>query len=79
MTTNNIQESGRYQLDNILYSTPLSSGTLTSSGTYYIDDMLVFNNYIHYAPGRSGVMAFNPQASLQQSIVNFNIYSLEYR
>jgi len=51
------------------------------NGNYFIDDMQVFNNYIHYSanPTTLSAIQFNPQAFLQQSIVTFNIYSLEYR
>jgi hypothetical protein len=47
-----------------------------SSGNYFIDDMLIFNDYIHYAgtPRR-----FNTQRFLQEAVVAFNIYSLEFR
>lgn len=42
------------------------------SGNFFVDDMLVFNNYIHYVlPLRT----FNPQSFLQASVVNFNIYN----
>ena len=46
-----------------------------TSGNYFIDDMLVFNKYIHYYDFKM----FHPQAFLQQSIVTFNRYSLGSR
>lgn len=48
-----------------------------SDGNYFIDDMLVFNKYIHY--DSPPVKTFDPQSFLQEAIVQFNIYSLEYR
>lgn len=47
-----------------------------SNGTFYIDDMLIFNKYIHY-DGSS--RTFDPQSFLQEALVTFNVYSLEYR
>lgn len=50
--------------------------SMLSSGNMFIDDMLVFNNYIHYAlPFRS----FDSQSFLQQSVVSFNAYNLDNR
>lgn len=49
-----------------------------SSGNLVIDDMLVFNKYIHYK-NNNRVITFHPQTFLEQSIVTFNIYSLENR
>lgn len=48
------------------------------SGNYFIDDMLVFNNYIHYDT-KNSIKTFNPQGLLEQSVTAFNAYSLEYR
>lgn len=48
------------------------------SGNYFIDDMLVFNNYIHYDT-KNALKVFNPQSLLEQSVTAFNAYSLEYR
>jgi hypothetical protein len=48
------------------------------SGNYFIDDMLVFNSYIHYDT-KSSIKSFNPQSLLEQSVTAFNAYSLEYR
>jgi len=53
---------------------PLNRALLTDSN-YFVDDMLVFNDYIHY--NRS--IRFNPQSFLEQAIVSFNRYSLENR
>lgn len=47
-----------------------------TGGNFFIDDMLVFNKYIHYT---SPLKTFDPQSFLQQSVVTFNIYSLENR
>ena len=50
--------------------------TLLSTADYSpFTDMSVFNNYYHY----TGNINFNPQTFLEQSVVVFNIYSLEYR
>lgn len=49
------------------------------SGSAYIDDMLIFNDYIHHHAVFGSVLRFNVESFLQQSIVNFNVYSLEYR
>lgn len=48
---------------------------LRRSSDVPISDMSVFNNYYHY----DGGISFNPQSFLEQSIVVFNVYSLEYR
>lgn len=46
------------------------------SSNRYIDDILVFNPYIHYdGTGRS----FNPQSFLQQSLSTFNAYNFGNR
>lgn len=64
---------------------PTSSGTpqpfsILSSGNYFIDDMLVFNNYIHYDSDMfGGIRSFNPRSFLEQANVTFNAYSMEYR
>lgn len=51
-----------------------------SSGNYFIDDMLVFNNYIHYDSDMfGGIRSFNPRSFLEQANVAFNAYSMEYR
>lgn len=48
----------------------------TSSGNFIIDDMLIFNKYIHYSKGSfESVRTFNPQTFLTQSVVTFNIYN----
>lgn len=63
---------------------PLVSGTQPdlgpiSSGNFIIDDMLIFNKYIHYSKGSFGsVRTFNPQTFLTQSVVTFNIYNLNH-
>jgi hypothetical protein len=49
-----------------------------SSGNFFIDDMLVFNKYIHYDT-KSSLKTFDPQSFLQESIGGFNIYSREFR
>ena len=49
-----------------------------SSGNFFIDDMLVFNKYIHYDT-KGSVKTFDPQSFLQESIGGFNIYSREFR
>ena len=51
-----------------------------SSGNYFIDDMLIFNNFIyHDSDLLGGVKQFNPRLFLEQANVTFNAYSLEYR
>lgn len=50
---------------------------MLNDGNYFIDDMLVFNKYISYDTRK--LVTFDPQSFLEESIVNFNIYSLEYR
>lgn len=63
---------------------PPTAGTLydqfrfLSSGNFYIDDMLVFNQYIHYDTN-GALKTFDPQSFLQEAVVTFNIYSLQYR
>lgn len=69
-----LDHSFNIQLNGI--SAPLNKAMLSDSN-YFIDDMLVFNKYISYDPRR--LVTFDPQSFLEQSIVNFNIYSLEYR
>jgi hypothetical protein len=49
-----------------------------SSGNFFIDDMLVFNKYIHYDT-KQALKTFDPQSFLQESIGGFNIYSREFR
>lgn len=53
---------------------PLDKALLNDSN-FFIDDMLIFNNYIHH----DGSFEFNPQSFLEQSIVTFNIYNLGNR
>lgn len=53
----------------------LDNADLTFGG-FYVDDMLVFNNYIHYS---LPLKMFNPQSFLQQSVVAFNMYNLGNR
>lgn len=69
-TTTTISPS--LQLQNALFYSELSSGT------YLIDNLLVFNKYIHYG-GITPVVTFNPETFLTESIVKFNLYSLQYR
>lgn len=59
-------------------TSPPSSGSdpsfgIISSGNLYIDDMLIFNDYIHYA-STTGIKRFNPQTFLQQAVTAFNAY-----
>jgi hypothetical protein len=57
-----------------------TSDWLLSSGNYFIDDMLVFNNYIHYDSDMfGGIRTFDPQSFLEQATATFNVYSMEYR
>lgn len=56
---------------------PPLNKALLGDGNYFIDDMLVFNKYISY--DTRTLRTFDPESFLKQSIVNFNIYSLEYR
>jgi len=51
---------------------------LLNGGNFFIDDMLVFNKYVHYESS-GPVRTFDPQSFLQQSVANFNVYSLEFR
>jgi hypothetical protein len=51
---------------------------LLNGGNFFIDDMLVFNKYIHY-DDKGPVKTFDPQSFLQESVVRFNAYSLEFR
>lgn len=57
-------------------SPPLNRALL-GDGNYFIDDMLVFNKYISYDTRK--LITFDPESFLKESIVKFNIYSLEYR
>lgn len=57
--------------------TPPLNKVLLSDSNYFIDDMLVFNDYIHYDDKKP--VRFNPQAFLEAAVVSFNIYSMEYR
>jgi hypothetical protein len=51
-----------------------------SNPGYFVDDMLVFNNYIHYDSDMFGaIRTFNPRSFLEQANVTFNAYSMEYR
>jgi len=70
----NADHSFRISLQGI--NAPLNKAMLSDSN-YFVDDMLVFNKYISYNDKR--YITFDPQSFLEQSIVNFNIYSLEYR
>lgn len=72
-TTTTTTPTPTSQLDNALFNGMLSSGN------YFVDDMLVFNNYIHYDTKTLPAKTFNPRSFLQQSIVSFNIYSMEYK
>lgn len=45
-----------------------------SSGTFSIDDMLVFNNYIHYDVNNT-LRSFNTQTFLEQAITTFNVFT----
>lgn len=56
---------------------PALNKALLSDSNYFIDDMLVFNDYIHYDELRS--LRFNPQSFLEEAVVSFNVYSMEYR
>jgi hypothetical protein len=56
---------------------PPLNRALISDGNYFIEDMLVFNKYISYDSRK--LITFDPESFLKESIVNFNIYSLEYR
>lgn len=51
---------------------------MLSDSNYFVDDMLVFNKYIHYDVN-GPLKTFDPQSFLQEAIVQFNIYGLEYR
>lgn len=58
---------------------PFPSADLTNHN-YYIDDMLVFNKYIHYSQKiGQNVITFDPESFLEQTTKTFNIYSLENR
>lgn len=75
-TTTTLAPAG--PLNNALFVSDLSSGN------YYIDDMLVFNKYIHYSSNVMGtitgkVISFDPESFLQQATNTFNAYSLENR
>lgn len=53
---------------------PPSSGTMPdlgvlSDGYMYPDDMLIFNDYIHYV---GNPIRFNPQVFLQEAVASFN-------
>ena len=54
---------------------PLDRAMLNDHNVF-IDDMQVFNNYIHYT-GR--YVTFNPQSFLEEAVVTFNRYSLRFR
>lgn len=68
-------------------SNPLNNALFSSNLTnhnYYIDDMLVFNKYIHYSSSVIGkvtgkLITFDPESFLQQATNTFNAYSLENR
>lgn len=49
-----------------------------SSGNFFIDDMLVFNKYIHYDT-KGSLKTFDPQSFLQESVDGFNAYGREFR
>lgn len=59
---------------------PLTTNALFSAdlsrSNRFIDDMIIFNDYIHY--GQPSIR-FNPEFFLQQSVVSFNMYNLENR
>lgn len=60
--------------------TPPLNQAMLNDYNLFIDDMEVFNKYIHYDNNLTGgVLTFDPQSFLEQAIVNFNLYSLEYR
>lgn len=51
-----------------------------SNGIRFVDDMLVFNPYIHYVgPPTTPIRTFNPQSFLQQSLASFNAYNFSNR
>lgn len=49
-----------------------SLGMDLTGGNFFIDDMLVFNKYIHYT---LPLKTFDPQSFLQESVVTFNVYN----
>jgi hypothetical protein len=53
-----------------------SLGMDLTGGNFFIDDMLVFNKYIHYTPP---LKTFDPQSFLQESVVTFNVYNFGNR
>lgn len=63
---------------NVITTTPSpvdgvwSNGMDLTGNIFFIDDMLVFNNYIHYTPP---LKTFDPQSFLQESVVTFNVYN----
>lgn len=48
---------------------------LTTSSRDSIDDMLIFNDYIHYYKKNNIVIQYNTRSFLQKSNVAFNMYS----
>lgn len=58
--------------------TPPLNKAMLNDHNIFVDDMQVFNKYVHYQNGNF-IRSFDPSSFLQQSIVNFNIYSLQYR
>jgi len=59
--------------------TPPLNQAMLNDYNLFIDDMEVFNKYIHHDKMGGQVITFDPKSFLEESIVNFNIYSLEYR
>ena len=57
---------------------PLDRAMLNDHNVF-IDDMQVFNNYIHYSQAEGRYIAFNPQSFLEEAVVTFNRYSLRFR
>lgn len=82
---NTLANTGRNTTSTTSSTTPAPSSNALfvsdlSNHNYYIDDMLVFNKYIHYASGIGGmVRTFDPESFLQQATNTFNAYSLENR
>lgn len=64
--------------NNLLSKNIPPSADLTNHN-YYIDDMLVFNKYIHYSHKIGQLITFDPESFLEQTTKTFNIYSLENR
>jgi hypothetical protein len=64
-------------------SNPLNNALFSADLTIpykYVDDIVIFNNYIHYSSTITGGMTtFNPQSFLEQATNTFNAYNLENR